>query len=368
MITALVFVLNNATIIIERSKAEQTLLQVKKTMNLIDSVIRQVSTEGNGSSRSLLISIPDGEIEINSKEDSVIYSFRGARVQEHLSRKKEGNLYIVSGNDVKCFSNDSSLIMENSFIRATFKKVGSLNEKVPINTSQIITSLKLKEGETLNFLDSSMKVDNISTTITGYGYSSILDEGEELPYCVVEVFVNSTKTYKVRFILFAGADFIVERFVGDVSMVTQRLDFYNNPGFSIHKYKDYIAYSNNTETFSTIFAGSYLRELKNTSYVKNGINVTSIILTQDYENNKIFITYSKATLYSLANKVHEIRSDKYISTRFGSFQIQAPTQTTTYMIAFYDNLDITNGIRFGSGDHEILVKNEGRKKISVEVT
>jgi len=73
-LTAIVIVLQYSTLPTNRAKELLLLQEGKKNMNLIDSSIKQVVQEGNGSTRSLTLSITDGSYLINATNDTILFS------------------------------------------------------------------------------------------------------------------------------------------------------------------------------------------------------------------------------------------------------------------------------------------------------
>lgn len=178
------------------------------TMKFIDNAIREVAMEGKGAKRLIKFPSP-GDFEIIRNEDAVQFEMQGPHIIEYLSRRFIGNIAQIAGNDVRC-SDAANLTMENSFLRADFKKVPETTPLSAIYTNETILAIREKaSGTTVTAANSSIVINGDASTSSGTGFSEILRAGSDLPLCTVHVFVNSTVDYDIYYILFAGADFIV---------------------------------------------------------------------------------------------------------------------------------------------------------------
>ena len=90
--------------------------EAKDVMNQINSAIKEVSYEGNGSSRKLGVKISGGKYRVSSSEDSIIYELESKYelFSSDLSRR-EGDFYIeFKNNTVKLILNQTNVNISNN--------------------------------------------------------------------------------------------------------------------------------------------------------------------------------------------------------------------------------------------------------------
>ncbi|MCX6818938.1 MAG: hypothetical protein NT129_02965 [Candidatus Aenigmarchaeota archaeon] len=202
-ILAIAVVLSAGQSVIDKASGNEKFREAADIMKFIDNSISSVAEEGAGAKRILKFSSP-GDFETIPRENALQFHAESS-VLEYLSRKIIGNLVYISGNDVSCYSG-SDLTMENSYLKAVFKKVDPMSA---INTENNIVLIKEKTLNTEIYpTNSSVVIDDNPATASGIGYSEILKTGSNLPACSVHFFVNSTVSYDIYYTLYAGADFL----------------------------------------------------------------------------------------------------------------------------------------------------------------
>jgi len=211
VIVAIGMVLNIGNPIISKSQTSAQIQEAEEIMKHLDNYIKEIASEGNGSSRIFSFTASGGSFMADAREDSIQFKINGPRTMEYLSRKKHGDLYTISGNDVDCSTTSNSLIMSNSRLNITFQRKGSSSNWVAINTSQNILNITQRDlGITVNFTNTSVMINGDSTTSNGTGYSEILRTGDNRPFCIAHFHINSSVEYDIYYTLFAGADFLVQ--------------------------------------------------------------------------------------------------------------------------------------------------------------
>ena len=211
VIVAIGIVLNIGNPIISKSQTSAQIREAEEIMKHLDNYIKEIASEGNGSSRIFSFTASGGSFMADAREDSIQFKINGPRTMEYLSRKKHGDLYTISGNDVDCSTTSNSLIMSNSRLNITFQRKGSSSNWVAINTSQNILNITQRDlGITVNFTNTSVMINGDSTTSNGTGYSEILRTGDNMPFCIAHFHINSSIEYDIYYTLFAGADFLVQ--------------------------------------------------------------------------------------------------------------------------------------------------------------
>ncbi|MCD6092812.1 MAG: hypothetical protein J7J38_02205, partial [Candidatus Aenigmarchaeota archaeon] len=211
VIVAIGIVLNIGNPIISKSQTSAQIQEAEEIMKHLDNYIKEIASEGNGSSRIFSFTASGGSFVADAREDSIQFKINGPRTMEYLSRKKRGDLYTISGNDVDCSATANNLIMSNSRLNITFQKKGSSSGWVAINTGQNILNITQRDlGITVNFTNTSIMINDDSTTSNGTGYSEILRTGDNRPFCIAHFHINSSVEYDIYYTLFAGADFLVQ--------------------------------------------------------------------------------------------------------------------------------------------------------------
>jgi hypothetical protein len=179
-------------------------------LNRLDTAIKEVSSEGYGSSR--ILQSPNGNWQVSSGADSIWLTAHFVS-GDYLTRAVVGSVLRIAGGDVRCAIEDGNgdgktdLIMENSMVKIVLQKVNGT-----LNTSQNILLMKEKTNNlTIIPSDSSITIDGNLATSYGSGWSNLAPLGDELPFCRANFFVNSTAglSYDIFYTLYAGADFVV---------------------------------------------------------------------------------------------------------------------------------------------------------------
>ena len=208
-VSALVIVMNFGKPSIDTAKIFVRIKEAESSLKLIDNYLREVSAEGLGASRTVSINI-DTEFRATAADDSMQFKIDSiSGIFDYLSRKTDGNMVYISGNDVDC-SDTGNFTMENSFLKAVLQKVSKATPMTAIDTTRNIINITEKtNNNVINFMNSSIIIDNNATTINGTGYSELSAVGSNLPLCQAHFFINSTVSYDVYYTLYAGADFLV---------------------------------------------------------------------------------------------------------------------------------------------------------------
>ena len=191
--------------VVDRAKANLELRDSEEFLFKLDSSIKDVSREGQGSSR--LVKSSSGNFRVSSEEDVIEYSQRTS-VFDYLTRKINNGILLISGTDANCYEADADsdgkidLVMENSYITVAVRKVNGT-----YNTKDNIIFIKNKSAK-ITPIDSSIMVDSNAATAQGNGISYLQQTGQELSKCRARFLMNSTLNYDVFYTLYSGADFL----------------------------------------------------------------------------------------------------------------------------------------------------------------
>ncbi|MBI4896398.1 MAG: hypothetical protein HY832_02520 [Candidatus Aenigmarchaeota archaeon] len=202
-------VTNTASTTVAVSDAEQALRS-------LDTTIQQVIREGAGASRVVDVKSP-GTITVIPAEGAVQFeTMSRADMFDYASRQQDNKMLFVTGNSVSCSETDGNgdgsidLVMENEFLKAVFKKINQTTPLTAIRTESILLQLVQKtKNIAINLTNSSVVIDDTSSTAVGTGYTEILQKGSTKPVCVVHAAVNGATSFDMYYTLYSGADFLV---------------------------------------------------------------------------------------------------------------------------------------------------------------
>lgn len=116
-IAGMVLVLRIGRPLLEKTEDFSKLSEAKDTMNQINSAIKEVSYEGNGSSRKLSVMISGGEYRVSDSSNSITYEMESKHelFSPGLS-KKEGDMYVefYSNYTLKLILNSTNVNITNN--------------------------------------------------------------------------------------------------------------------------------------------------------------------------------------------------------------------------------------------------------------
>jgi len=194
---------------VDAAKASAQITDTQNAMKTIGNYIDEVSSEGNGSSRTYTLA--GQKIEFQSGENVVMTELDAfPSLFDFGTRVRSGGLTYIAGSDVSCYQDNNTMTIENTFVRFVFNKTRS----GPIDTARMIEKMTLKpENLEVVIANSSVMIDSDPQTSTGTGYSELLGSGSGLPLCTAHFHISSSTTYDVYYRLYAYADFISARVV-----------------------------------------------------------------------------------------------------------------------------------------------------------
>lgn len=220
IIVAISVVLSIGLPAIDRAKEAALISEAKNIMQSIDSAARQVLFEGNGAQRVFSISSTGGDYFSEKSTDRILFKLNSiSGVIDPGTYKKEGNLIISAGTDVKASEYDANsdgtneLVLENSRILFAVKKIGNSSNYAVMNNSQLVKLIQLKENS-LNITpsDSSTIIDNSLLSVNGTGYTQLMQTGDLLREASIKAYIQSDSgaNYEIWYTLRSNADFVLE--------------------------------------------------------------------------------------------------------------------------------------------------------------
>ncbi|MBS3056851.1 MAG: hypothetical protein J4473_05460 [Candidatus Aenigmarchaeota archaeon] len=200
-IVAITIVLNIGLPVVNTALNDYSIKKSAALMHVMDNYMEEVMNEESGSIRELDAVNDAGDIRINSETNSIEANLK-IFTTDYGRFVKQGIMHIY-GSDVFC-DDTGNITMENSAVKIIFRK--SVNS---VDTSQIIINMTEKRsGDVISFTNSSVIIDSNESSVSGSGYTELLESGSNMPLCVLHAKINSTLSYDVFYTLYAGADFI----------------------------------------------------------------------------------------------------------------------------------------------------------------
>ena len=217
-VTAISIILIIGLPAIEKGKESAVLNEAMMNMKAIANMVKDVSSEGTGSLRSLTMKVTAGEYKINDKANSIdfTYTIKSGIVQPG-SFIKDGDIILSAGANAKASEYDldgdssSDLVLENEIIRIGILKNGTKTAQTFINTSKLIRRINFKDNNAnVTPSDSSVMLDDYSESSYGTGYSEIVKAEDRLAKTEAVVHMNTSyAVYDILYTLQSGADFLI---------------------------------------------------------------------------------------------------------------------------------------------------------------
>ncbi len=202
---------------IEKIRCAATVDKMKTTFITLDKIIQKVISEGKGSKRTVDINVEGGKLYIDDDNDAIYWEYEcNAPIFSPRTFRTIGNIIIGSNLDTSAeegvCQGESAFILENEHLKVCLKKIGSPENKVYYNISDVLLSIYQKDlNKTMPLEYLEITLDNNKTSSTGYGYTKLENSGKFLPYGEVVAYMESDYgvTYRIRFILESGEDFMI---------------------------------------------------------------------------------------------------------------------------------------------------------------
>ena len=134
---------------------------------------------------------------------------------------------------------------------------------------------------------------------------------------------------------------------------------------------EYVGARGNDLTVALLFAG---RELANVSLVANYSFYDYLLaLSQFAGRARFLLAVTNATFDLIENRAAELRRDRMIWDNFAGITQAAPGEVYNSLVIFYDEIDLANTTKIGSGSTKLLLQNlgktsSGRRRIAVSLS
>ncbi len=221
VVVVIVIVLEALTPVIENLKDKAVFNRIRDTFLTINEYVRDVSSEGRGSQRTIPVEIQKGSLSVESNEIKWNLNTE-ANILEPRTQVELGNLIVVSNGDVDAYeTNESTFVLRNSRAFFEFYEYGSLLNStnqtnssggiVAFKGSSIIKRTAYAQGSNLLNLTPSYSFfvppDDANTMIRGY--TVLPRTGSGIGKANVLAHVNTTNyEYDIVFTLESQADYL----------------------------------------------------------------------------------------------------------------------------------------------------------------
>jgi hypothetical protein len=200
--------------LIQEARERGIINEAQNNMQLIDSLIKDVASQGTGSLKTVKITVSGGTYRVDSDSNSFDFDLDLSKPIFSLGTFTEGGGVQTSTTGTAIASQNSThLKLENEILEVVQPKVGSETSFDGINTSVAISYMRLKGSNAVVSPSSSgITIGGFQNTSWGLGYSKLVAEGSSLAYAesLFHVKSNLTNTeYEVLYSLPASADFLI---------------------------------------------------------------------------------------------------------------------------------------------------------------
>jgi hypothetical protein len=206
--------------VVKKMQASASIEKIKDVFSQLDTVIRDVASEGAGSKRTIYLNVDPGKVVVNDSEDSIYWTLdTDARVIDPRTRQVFGNIVIGSNLETSAYQENYNVVspvvsaykMENEHLIVYIRNIGNGTTYQSYNTNQLLLGIYNKDLG-IWFNNSNMfdvTIDGQATSRTANGTTALDTTGYNLPYATVSALVNSTyMKYYVNFTLESGEDFL----------------------------------------------------------------------------------------------------------------------------------------------------------------
>ncbi|MCS7105895.1 MAG: hypothetical protein NZ942_01080 [Candidatus Aenigmarchaeota archaeon] len=217
MVSGITLVLFLGMPVIERARESFIINEAWENLRLLSKSIEEVSKEGLGSLRSILIKVTDGEYRINKESNSIEFYYSPKSYALEPAFIKENDITMILGGNAVAKEYDldgdgeKEIVLENEFLKVGIQKKGSRENYEFINTSKLIKVINFKLSNT-NLIpsDTSFFIDDKKDSSYGNGYSEALNIGKNSGKAEAIVYLNTSyASYKILYTLYSGADFLI---------------------------------------------------------------------------------------------------------------------------------------------------------------
>jgi hypothetical protein len=201
--------------LIEKMQQSAALDRITETFSEIDSLVRKVAQEGNGSRRVFDIRVSMGRLMVDTAKDMILWKLSTENmIIPPRSADFFGNLIVGSNLNSTAYEDNYSstpaFVLENEHLRVFVRKIGSPENPQIYNTTELILGIYQRDLDTWLPLHSvEITIDDDPLSMNGTGYTYLERSGDFLPFGRVNAYMDSPwGEYYINLTLGTGTDFL----------------------------------------------------------------------------------------------------------------------------------------------------------------
>ncbi len=204
---AIIIVLNLANPRINNMKDSVAVDQATNTLSMIDRVIRDISSEGSGSTRIIPVQIKGGDIVVDGAGNTIYYDIEtNADVISPRTKRRIGNIWYSSNTNASVYNDSTHYYLENEHLLVNVTKHGSKDNQVAMNPDYLIDSIYFKDRNQALTQNITIHIDGTALAGTGYNYAENIGT-DQARVKIVNFFNTATANYTIYITLESGEDF-----------------------------------------------------------------------------------------------------------------------------------------------------------------
>jgi hypothetical protein len=197
---AMFLILQMGVPLLNQMRDRSSYTRTKDVMVGLDKNVQDVAAEGEGSQRIIPVEVRQGEIVVDNTSQALKWTLEtNSKVIEPRTSVEFGNVKIYTNIDVDAFeakctgSTDDCYILENSRIRAEFKKVESTTPPTSTDTSELIQSITFKTSGAQNTIKGIFTFTIGTKSTDGLGYTEMVPAGNNTNIDKASVLLHMTE-------------------------------------------------------------------------------------------------------------------------------------------------------------------------------
>ncbi|MFH1431867.1 MAG: hypothetical protein ABIG84_01500 [archaeon] len=207
-LAAVILVIQLSTPRINDMKDSIAIDQSKDTLATIDRVIRDIASEGPGSTRILPIQVKGGKLTIDGDSNRIYYEIdTNAEIISPRTKRRIGNLWFTSNTNASLYNDSTHYYLENEHLLVNITKYGSPTNPASMNPDFLIDGINFKDRNQAITDNITIHIDGSALSGTGYNYAE--EEGNDIARATIYNIINTaTINYTIKITLESGEDFI----------------------------------------------------------------------------------------------------------------------------------------------------------------
>lgn len=230
IVVVIVIVIEALTPVIENLKDKSIYNRIRDSFITLNEYVRDVSSEGKGSQRTIPIEVQKGVFSV--EENEIKWTFEtDSQILEPRTQVELGNLLVVSNGDVDAYeTNRSTFVLKNSNVLFEFYKYGSpLNYMNYTNVSGTIVDFTGGNFlKTTSYIRGATQI-NVTPSFAFYvppdtsasrinGYTALLRKGSGLGKAkLISHVITANYEYDLVFTLESQSDYLEVEMVKDLT-------------------------------------------------------------------------------------------------------------------------------------------------------